>query len=112
METADYKLLLTCPSGLSPSQVLFPFILLDIWEDRIQSNSSLYNGKKFRYGGCSLQDGGEARGVSQACLHLGSTDYRTFVGTNLNPLWENFLAPSEGICRHQFFFITEVNCFF
>jgi len=37
-------------------------------------------------------------------LHLGLTDYRTFVGTNLNPLWENFLVPSEDDslrCQHM-----------
>lgn len=36
-------------------------------------------------------------------LHLGLTDYRTFVGTNLNPLWEKFLVPSEDdpvYCQH------------
>jgi len=45
-------------------------------------------------------------GPSQApsvCLHLGLTDYRTFVGTNLNPLWMNFLVTSEDDnvrCQH------------
>jgi len=37
-------------------------------------------------------------------LHLGLTDYRTFVGTNLNPLWEKFLVPSEDDpvrCQHM-----------
>lgn len=33
-------------------------------------------------------------------LHLGLTDYRTFVGTNLNPLWEFFLVPSEDDSVH------------
>ncbi|CAL1400636.1 unnamed protein product [Linum trigynum] len=119
METADYKLLLTCPSGLSPSQLSVVFdrsydriphpnaeledSIGQIWEDRVQGNSSLFNGKKYRYGGYSLRDGGDAKGVSHPCLHLGSTDYRTFVGTNLNPLWENFLALSEDDvikCQH------------
>ncbi|CAN1329426.1 Nudix hydrolase 9, partial [Linum perenne] len=47
-------------------------------------------------------------GASHACLHLGLTDYRflfrTFIGTNLNPLWENFLAQSEDDviqCQHS-----------
>ncbi|CAN1230711.1 Nudix hydrolase 9 [Linum grandiflorum] len=139
----EYKLLLSCPSGLLSSQVLPSFLsyysttltefarnpyliwifcwikklsvvfdrsydrvalpnseledsIAQIWEERVQRNSSLYNGKKFRYGGYSVPDGGVAGGVvTHACLHLGLTDYRTFIGTNLNPLWENFLAPSE-----------------
>ncbi|XP_071698383.1 nudix hydrolase 9 [Rutidosis leptorrhynchoides] len=104
----EYKLLLSCPSGLSPSQVS---VILDesydrvqhpdldlensiseIWNQRVQQSPSLFNGKKFRYGGVN---GGE----SQVCLHLGLTDYRTFVGTNLNPLWERFLVPSQDDCK-------------
>nr|CAN82838.1 hypothetical protein VITISV_023906 [Vitis vinifera] len=60
----DYRLLLSCPSGLSPSQVSVDFserfdriphpdISLDnsiseIWDGRVQQNASLYNGTKFR----------------------------------------------------------------
>ncbi|CAN1230721.1 Nudix hydrolase 9, partial [Linum grandiflorum] len=116
----EYKLLLSCPSGLLSSQLSVVFdrsydrvalpnseledSIAQIWEERVQRNSSLYNGKKFRYGGYSVPDGGVAGGVvTHACLHLGLTDYRTFIGTNLNPLWENFLAPSEDdatLCQH------------
>ncbi|XP_076905658.1 nudix hydrolase 9-like [Bidens hawaiensis] len=107
MENA-FKLLLSCPSGLSSSQVS---VILDesydrvphpdadlensislIWDKRVQHNSSLFNGKKFRYG--------RYDGVGpNVCFHLGLTDYRTFVGTNLNPLWERFLVSSEDDCK-------------
>nr|XP_043619223.1 nudix hydrolase 9 [Erigeron canadensis] len=107
MENA-YKLLLSCPSGLSPSQVSVNFdvsfdrvphpdidlenSIAEIWEQRVQKSTSLFNGKKFRYGG--------HYGVeTHVCLHLGLTDYRTFVGTNLNPLWEKFIVPSEDDCE-------------
>nr|GEY31534.1 NUDIX hydrolase 9 [Tanacetum cinerariifolium] len=104
----EYKLLLSCPSGLSPSQVRVNLnesydrlthqdihlekSISKIWDERVQHNKSLFNGKKFRYGG---HDGVEPN----VCLHLGLTDYRTFVGTNLNPLWERFLVPSEDDCK-------------
>ncbi|PWA83047.1 nudix hydrolase [Artemisia annua] len=104
----EYKLLLSCPSGLSPSQVTVnlsesydrlphPDIHLEnsiskIWDERVQHSKSLFNGKKFRYGGHNVME-------PHVCFHLGLTDYRTFVGTNLNPLWERFLAPSEDDCK-------------
>ncbi|KAK9055401.1 hypothetical protein SSX86_026484 [Deinandra increscens subsp. villosa] len=107
MENA-FNLLLSCPSGLSSSQVSVRFdesydrvphpdsdlenSVSEIWDKRIQQNSSLFNGKKFRYGG---HDG---TGLN-ICLHLGLTDYRTFVGTNLNPLWERFVVSSEDDCK-------------
>ncbi|OWM68843.1 hypothetical protein CDL15_Pgr025030 [Punica granatum] len=59
-----YKLLLSCPLGLSPSQVSVDFdesydriphpdtdsenSISEIWDARIQKNASLFNGKKFR----------------------------------------------------------------
>ncbi|KAJ0788066.1 putative NUDIX hydrolase domain-containing protein [Helianthus annuus] len=107
MENA-FKLLLSCPSGLSSSQVSVRFdesydrvphpdaelenSISEIWDKRVQQSSSLFNGKKFRYGG---HDGAGPN----VCLHLGLTDYRTFVGTNLNPLWERFLVSSEDDCK-------------
>ncbi|XP_031402422.1 nudix hydrolase 9 isoform X2 [Punica granatum] len=107
-----YKLLLSCPLGLSPSQVSVDFdesydriphpdtdsenSISEIWDARIQKNASLFNGKKFRYAGCSLpNERNGSTNISLVALHLGLTDYRTFVGTNLNPLWERFLVPSE-----------------
>ncbi|XP_058109859.1 nudix hydrolase 9 isoform X4 [Magnolia sinica] len=108
-----YRLLLTCPFGLSPAHVSVNFdasfdriphpdttleeSILQIWNQQIQENSSLYNGKKFRYGGHIVHDVGGSKQESSVCLHLGLTDYRTFVGTNLNPCWEKFLIPSEAM---------------
>ncbi|KAJ8636949.1 hypothetical protein MRB53_011216 [Persea americana] len=50
-----------------------------------------------------MHDVGVPNQESNVCLHLGLTDYRTIVGTNLNPLWEKFLVPSEDDsirCQH------------
>ncbi|XP_057507377.1 nudix hydrolase 9 isoform X1 [Actinidia eriantha] len=109
-----YRLLLSYPSGLSPSQVSVVFdevydriphqdinlenSISEIWDWRVQQNASLFNGTKFRYGGYVLHGGGDSN-QEHVCVHLGLTDYRTFVGTNLNPLWERFLDPSEDDCR-------------
>ncbi|WCJ41164.1 hypothetical protein M5689_022046 [Euphorbia peplus] len=120
MAKCDYKLLLWCPSALSPSQVSVVFdpsfdriphddaqlenAVSTIWEQRSQKNTSLYNGTKFRYGGYNLHSGVGANQDYHVSLHLGLTDYRTFVGTNLNPLWEKFIAPLEDDitqCRHM-----------
>lgn len=109
-----FKLLLSCPTGLSPSQVSVAFdqaydriphpdttlenSISEIWGQRAQKNNSLYNGQKFRYGGHILLHEGGTNQDPHVCLQLGLTDYRTFVGTNLNPLWEKFLVPSEDDC--------------
>ncbi|XAR59028.1 8-oxo-dGTP diphosphatase [Bertholletia excelsa] len=114
-DTVAYRLLLTCPSGFSPSQVsvvldeAFDRIphpnnelensISEIWDQKVQQNASLFNGKKFRYGGYILQSGANSTLENHVHLHIGLTDYRTFVGTNLNPLWERFLVPSEDDCR-------------
>uniref|UniRef100_A0A803LCQ7 Nudix hydrolase domain-containing protein n=1 Tax=Chenopodium quinoa TaxID=63459 RepID=A0A803LCQ7_CHEQI len=116
-----YKLMLSCPSGLLPSQVSVIFDKLydriphpdfdleksvdQIWDQRAQQNTSLYNGKKFRYGGHAFHSAGgvDCKSDCYLNLHLGLTDYRTFVGTNLNPLWEKFLVQSEDEtvrCQH------------
>ncbi|MBA0719867.1 hypothetical protein Golax_007515, partial [Gossypium laxum] len=55
------------------------------------------------YGGYSQKSGDGSKKESYVCLHLGLTDYRTFVGTNLTPSWEKFLVASEDDptqCRH------------
>ncbi|KAF3337936.1 nudix hydrolase 9 isoform X1 [Carex littledalei] len=115
-----FKLLLSCPSGLPPSRVSVDFgrsfdriphpdVILEssikeIWDQRLLKNPSLYNGTKFRYGGFSLSNSRTVRADYSICLHLGLTDYRTFVGTNLNPLWENFLVSSDDDtvkCQHM-----------
>ncbi|GAA0172715.1 phosphatase [Lithospermum erythrorhizon] len=114
-----FKLLLTCPFGLSPHQVSVDFdeaydriphpdtsledSISEIWDKRVLQNKSLFNGLKFRYGGCISYGNAESDQEPKVSLHLGLTDYRTFVGTNLNPLWERFLSPSEDDylhCRH------------
>ncbi|KAJ4804563.1 Nudix hydrolase 9 [Rhynchospora pubera] len=115
-----FSLLLSCPSGLPPSRVSVDFgrsfdriphpdatlesSIKEIWDQRLEKNPSLYNGTKFRYGGFSLSDSSTVRTDCSICLHLGLTDYRTFVGTNLNPLWEKFLVSSEDDtvkCQHM-----------
>ncbi|XP_022730857.1 nudix hydrolase 9 isoform X1 [Durio zibethinus] len=114
-----YKLLFSCPFGLSLPQLSVVFdesydriphsdmnlenSISEIWDQRVQKNESLFNGKKFRYGGYSQKSGDGSNEESFVCLHLGLTDYRTFVGTNLNPLWEKFLVASEDDstqCQH------------
>ncbi|KAI5322130.1 hypothetical protein L3X38_031202 [Prunus dulcis] len=114
-----YKLLLSCPSGLLPSQVSVVFdgdydriphpdinlenSVSEIWDQRVHKNPSLYNGTKFRYGKHIWHDGGGSNQEPHVCLHLGLTDYRNFVGTNLNHLWESFLVASEDDairCQH------------
>ncbi|KAG4967358.1 hypothetical protein JHK87_033009 [Glycine soja] len=120
-DPSSFTLLVSCPSGLSPSQVSVAFsdaydriphsdvilenTISEIWKQRSQKNNSLFNGKKFRYGGCVLhaKDGSDHECEPHLRLHLGLTDYRTFVGTNLSPLWERFLVPSEDdsvLCQH------------
>ncbi|KAJ0020905.1 hypothetical protein Pint_32301 [Pistacia integerrima] len=116
---SPYKLLVSCPYGLSPSQLSVIFdesydriphpdidlekSISEVWDSRVQQNGSLFNGKKFRYGGYVMHGEGGSNQQSHMCLHLGLTDYRTFVGTNLNPLWYKFLFPSEDDaiqCQH------------
>ncbi|KAJ1261324.1 hypothetical protein BS78_09G020600 [Paspalum vaginatum] len=114
-----FKLLLSCPAGLPRSRVSVKFdrsfdriphpdaaleeSISEIWNQRLRQNPSLFNGTKFRYGGYSLHHKDDPNQEYCVSLHLGLTDYRTFVGTNLNPLWENFLVPSEDdpvCCQH------------
>ncbi|XP_009782328.1 nudix hydrolase 9 isoform X3 [Nicotiana sylvestris] len=110
----EFKLLLSCPSGLSPSQVSVVFdeaydriphsdsslehSISEIWDARVQQSSSLYNGTKFRYGGYNFDVGNDPKQQPHVSLQLGLTDYRTFVGTNLSPIWERYLVPSEDDC--------------
>ncbi|KAL6624841.1 hypothetical protein ACP70R_032162 [Stipagrostis hirtigluma subsp. patula] len=115
-----YKLLLSCPAGLPRSRVSVKFdrssdriphpdaaleeSISEIWNQRLERNPSLYNGTKFRYGGNASHYKDDPDQEYWVSLHLGLTDYRTFVGTNLNPLWEKFLIPSEDDsvhCQHM-----------
>ncbi|CAK8575969.1 unnamed protein product [Lathyrus sativus] len=118
-EPSSFKLLVSFPSGLSRSQVSVEFgdtydriphsdltlenTISEIWEQRTVQNKSLFNGNKFRYARHVLRTGGESDNEPHVCLNLGLTDYRTFVGTNLSPLWEKFLVSSEDdfvLCQH------------
>ncbi|XP_059315184.1 nudix hydrolase 9 isoform X1 [Lycium ferocissimum] len=110
----EFKLLLSCPSGLSPSQMSVVFdktydriphldptlehSISKIWDARVQQSSSLFNGTKFRYGGYNFDVGNDPKQQSHVSLHLGLTDYRTFVGTNLSSMWKRFLVSSEDDC--------------
>lgn len=113
-----YSLLLSCPHGISRPQVTVDFSpsndrvphpnpglegsVNEIWNQRVMGNPSLYNGLKFRYAGCTLQKDASGQ-VASVCFHLGLTDYRSFIGTNINPVWEKFLVPSEDDperCKH------------
>ncbi|RAL46122.1 hypothetical protein DM860_006276 [Cuscuta australis] len=111
---SEFKLLLSCPSGISPSQMSVAFDQLydrvphrdpilegsisEVWEKRVQQSPSLFNGLKFRYGGYIFKSIIGSPQEPHVCLHLGLTDYRTFVGTNLSPLWKKFLVQSEDDC--------------
>ncbi|KAF2928846.1 hypothetical protein DAI22_05g013700 [Oryza sativa Japonica Group] len=117
---AAYKLLLSCPAGLPRSRVSVKFdqsfdriphpdaaleeSISVIWNQRLKQNPSSYSGTKFRYGGHAVHYKDEPNKEYCVSLHLGLTDYSTFVGTNLNPLWEKFLVPSEDDsvhCQHM-----------
>ncbi|KAJ7556753.1 hypothetical protein O6H91_05G097000 [Diphasiastrum complanatum] len=117
---AAFQLLLACPAGLSRSQVSVDFknsydrephpdkkleeSIEHIWNCRLAVSPSLFNGSKFRYGGFHMIDGeGDLEKPQNLCIHLGLTDYKTFVGTNLSHEWEHFLVPVEEDvtrCRH------------
>lgn len=117
--SSAFKLLLSCPTGLTSSQFsvdvnpVYDRIphpdsdleqsISEIWDKRVQKNPALFNGLKFRYGGHAFHKEEDSNQESHVCLHLGLTDYRTFVGTNLNPSWERFLLQSEDdyvCCQH------------
>ncbi|XP_074359226.1 nudix hydrolase 9 isoform X2 [Apium graveolens] len=111
---SPFKLLLSCPSGLSSSQVSVKFdasfdriphpdvklenSISEIWNRKSQHSSLLFNGSKFRYAGHSFATVVDSIQVASACFHLGLTDYRTFVGTNLNPSWQKFIVESQDGC--------------
>ncbi|KAF8052874.1 hypothetical protein N665_1495s0005 [Sinapis alba] len=118
-EGSRYQLLLSCPSGLSLSQVSVDFSnshdriqhpdhdledsIAQAWEQRTQRNSSLFNGQKFRFGSLCIDGDAGTNEVPHVFLRLGLTDYRTFVGTNLSSQWEKFLVASQDDsvrCRH------------
>ncbi|XP_024388563.1 nudix hydrolase 9 [Physcomitrium patens] len=115
-----YQLLLACPAGVPASLLEVEFSpaydrqphpdsalensIEKMWEERLAVQPSFFNGSKFRYGGYEILTGSEEMAwATSARLHLGLTDYKTFVGTNLCPHWEHFLAPDvedAARCRH------------
>ncbi|KAJ0248321.1 Nudix hydrolase 9 [Hirschfeldia incana] len=113
-EGSRYQLLLSCPSGLSLSQVSVDFSkshdriqhpdhdledsIAQAWEQRTQGNSSLFNGQKFRFGSLCLDGDAGTNQTPHVCLRLGLTDYKTFVGTNLSSQWDKFLVTSQDDC--------------
>lgn len=60
-----------------------------VWKDRTASNSSLFNGTKFRFKNVQVHDVS-----SSPILNLGVTDYKSFLGTNCAPNWQQ-LDPSN-----------------
>ncbi|KAJ4890498.1 Nudix hydrolase 9 [Raphanus sativus] len=94
-EGSRYQLLLSCPSGLSLSQLSVDFSkshdriqhpdhdledsIAQAWEQRTQGNSSLFNGQKFRFGSLCLDGDGGTNEVPHVCLRLGLTDYRLLI---------------------------------
>ncbi|XP_010313545.1 nudix hydrolase 9 isoform X2 [Solanum lycopersicum] len=91
----EFKLLFSCPSGLSPSQVS---VVFDEVYDRIPHTDHTLEKSISEYGGYNFNVENDPKQQPHVSLHLGLTDYRTFVGTNLSPMWERFLVPSEDDC--------------
>ncbi|KAM7266727.1 hypothetical protein ACFE04_004624 [Oxalis oulophora] len=126
-----FKLMLTCPQGLSPSQLCVDFSesydriphpdstlensIAQIWDNNKKkkleqnNNISFYNGTKFRailyfyllrtqieYAFTLASQTTSSQSMS---LMESASDFLTFMGTNLNPLWDKFLVPSEDECK-------------
>jgi len=60
-----------------------------IWKYRTSTNSSLFNGTKFRFKNVQVHNAS-----SPPMLNLGVTDYKSFLGTNCAPNWQQ-LDPSN-----------------
>eukprot|EP00271_Cylindrocystis_brebissonii_P009812 TRINITY_DN2515_c0_g1_i3.p1 TRINITY_DN2515_c0_g1~~TRINITY_DN2515_c0_g1_i3.p1 ORF type:complete len:236 (-),score=23.23 TRINITY_DN2515_c0_g1_i3:20-727(-) len=113
-ETPPYEILAEFPDGIpidrlevdfSPAhkRLAHPDRVLEasieqVWDARKAAQPDLFNGSKFRYGGFERFEGTheepDGESMDRVKLLLGYTDYRTFVGSNLNPEWPRFLVPS------------------
>ena len=51
-----------------------------VWRERVSANPRLFNGTKFRLGAVTRADG-------RIALHLGLTDYKSHLGTNMAHNW-------------------------
>jgi hypothetical protein len=62
-------------------------LLESTWQARLAANPSLFNGAKFRFADAVAENDG-------VMVHLGVTDYRSFLGTNCAPHWQRLLDAS------------------
>ncbi|CAM6110417.1 unnamed protein product [Calypogeia fissa] len=107
-DPSAFDLLVCCLSPLSRSQLHVDFrpvydrqrhpdsqleeTINKVWEKRIAAQPSIFNASKFRYGGFEVTAQNGAHDKVNVVLRLGLTDYKAFIGTNLSPDWEKFLA--------------------
>jgi len=66
----------------------------EIWREKTETNKSLFNGTKFRLSSWQEKksiaiDGKDRREQKMVELHVGETDYKSFVGTNLAEDWRD-----------------------
>mmetsp|Transcript_21287 Transcript_21287/g.70587 ORF Transcript_21287/g.70587 Transcript_21287/m.70587 type:complete len:352 (-) Transcript_21287:36-1091(-) len=107
---ASFDLLLCLPEGMKRTQVKAHLNRCNDrrtsssedcveaeWKSKIEKNSFLYNGSKFRFAGFTLS-GDERNQESHVLLQFGITDYRAHVGTNLRADWGSML--SEDLNQH------------
>ncbi|EKX41607.1 hypothetical protein GUITHDRAFT_158198 [Guillardia theta CCMP2712] len=93
---ASFDLLLCLPEGMKRTQVKAHLnsssedCVEAEWKSKIEKNSFLYNGSKFRFAGtrCFTLSGDERNQESHVLLQFGITDYRAHVGTNLRADWD------------------------
>lgn len=89
----DYEVVLAFPSGIKedelsvncqtdydrkPSSAEDEDVIETIWKERLSTNSSLFNGTKFRFAGIDADTN----------ISLGMTDYKSFLGTNCGSRWQ------------------------
>jgi hypothetical protein len=74
------------------------------WARRRTCNPRLFNASKFRYHGITPGPAGNI------VVHLGLTDYREFIGTNMSPHASRLLA--DGLAQHgsSDAFMVRVRC--